>query len=234
MVSLLEEKLIQKGKKSDQVYNTETMLPISEIQEDTVILKDGWLRAIIKVEWLNLDLRNDDEVMMILEQYKRFINSLDFPIQILIRNTYLDLTQYIDHMQKNVQQITAPLLKDQGEQYISFLDKISSQQGLIFIKEFYVVIPYYSESNKNEMIKKPRWQKLLMVLDAKDGIDKIVGRYRAFIKHRRRLDIRANLVIEWLKGAGLRTERLELKHIVSLLFSSYNPAVHVSQSEFID
>lgn len=134
--------------------------------------------------------------MMILEQYKRFINSLDFPIQILIRNTYLDLTQYIDHMQKNVQQITAPLLKDQGEQYISFLDKISSQQGLIFIKEFYVVIPYYSESNKNEMIKKPRWQKLLMVLDAKDGIDKIVGRYRAFIKHRRRLDIRANLVIE--------------------------------------
>ena len=196
MASLLEEKLIQKGKKSDQVYNTETMLPISEIQEDTVILKDGGLRAIIKVEGLNLDLRNDDEVMMILEQYKRFINSLDFPIQILIRNTYLDLTQYIDHMQKNVKQISAPLLKDQGEQYISFLDKISSQQGLIFIKEFYVVIPYYSESNKNEMIKKPRWQKLLMVLDAQDGIDKIVGRYRTFIKHRRRLDIRASLVIE--------------------------------------
>ena len=234
MASPLEEQLIQKGKKSDQTYNTETMLPISEIQEDTVILKDGWLRAIIKVEWLNLDLRNDDEVMMVLEQYKRFINSLDFPIQILIRNTYLDLTQYIDHMQKNVKQITAPLLKDQGEQYISFLDKISSQQGLIFIKEFYVVIPYYSESNKNEMIKKPRWQKLLMVLDAQDGIDKIVGRYRTFIKHRRQLDIRANLVIEGLKGVGLRTERLELKNIVSLLFSSYNPAVHVSQSDFVE
>jgi hypothetical protein len=39
-MSLLEEKLIQKNKKSDQMYNTETMLPISEIQEDTVILKD--------------------------------------------------------------------------------------------------------------------------------------------------------------------------------------------------
>ena len=41
MASPLEEQLIQKGKKSDQTYNTETMLPISEIQEDTVILKDG-------------------------------------------------------------------------------------------------------------------------------------------------------------------------------------------------
>lgn len=234
MASLLEEKLIQKGKKSDQLYNTETMLPISEIQEDTVILKDGGLRAIIKVEWLNLDLRNDDETLMVLEQYKRFINSLDFPIQILIRNTYLDLTQYIHHMENSVSKITAPLLKNQWEQYISFLDKISAQQGLIFVKEFYVVVPYYSESNKSDMIKKPRWQKLLMVLDAQDGIDKIVGRYRTFIKHRRQLDVRTNLVIEGLKGAGMRTERLQLKDIVSLLFSSYNPAVHVSQSDFVE
>ena len=50
MSSLFEEKRIQKGKKSDQLYNTETMLPISEIQENTIILKDGGLRAILKVE----------------------------------------------------------------------------------------------------------------------------------------------------------------------------------------
>jgi hypothetical protein len=40
-MSLIEEQLIQKNKKSDQLYNTEVMLPISEIQEDTIILKDG-------------------------------------------------------------------------------------------------------------------------------------------------------------------------------------------------
>lgn len=126
------------------------------------------MRTIIKVEGLNLDLRNDDETVVILEQYKRFINSLDFPIQILIRNTYLDLTQYIDHMQKNVAVITAPALKNQGEQYINFLDKISAQQGLIFVKEFYIVIPYYASSNDNSMIKKPRWQKLLAVLETQE------------------------------------------------------------------
>lgn len=233
MSALIEEKLIQKGKKSDQVYNTETMLPISEIQEDTIILKDGGLRAIIKVEGLNLDLRNNEDTIMVLEQYKRFINSLDFPIQILVRNTYLDLTQYIDYMQRSVSHISAPLLREQGEQYISFLDKISVQQGLIFVKEFYIIIPYYANSNQNDMIKKPRRQKLLMVLDAQEGIDKIIGRYRTFLKHRRQLDIRANLVMEGLKGAGMRTERLQVKNIVSLLFSSYNPAIHVSQADFI-
>jgi hypothetical protein len=127
-MSIIEEQLIQRNKKSDQIYNTEVMLPISEIQEDTIILKDGGLRTIIKVEGLNLDLRNDDETVVILEQYKRFINALDFPIQILIRNTYLDLTQYINHMQKNVSTIQTPALKNQGNLYIEFLDKISAQQ----------------------------------------------------------------------------------------------------------
>lgn len=233
-MSVLEEQLIQKNKKSDQLYNTERMLPISEIHDDTVILKDGGLRAIVKIEGLNLDLRNDDETIVILEQYKRFINSLDFPIQILIRNTYLDLTQYIDHMQRSVATITAPALKAQWSQYIDFLDKISLQQGLIFIKEFYIVIPYYSSSNDNSLIKKPRWQKLLAVLETQEWVDKIVSRYRGFVKQRRLLDVRANVAIEWLRAIGLKTERLQMKDIVTLLFSAYNPAVHVSQSEFVE
>ena len=60
----------------DNLFNTETMLPISEIKNGIVILKDGWLRSIIKVEWLNLDLKNYDEQQVILEQYKRFLNWL--------------------------------------------------------------------------------------------------------------------------------------------------------------
>ena len=234
MATALEQVLIQKGKKSDQVYNTQTMLPISEIQEDTIILKDGWLRAIIKVNGLNLDLRNDEEVMITLEQYKRFINSLNFPLQILVRNTYLDSTQYINHMQNSISTIDTPLLKEQGDLYVDFLERISSEQWLIFVKEFYVIIPFYSESNKNSIIKKPWREKLIDVLNAQEWIDKIIGRYRTFIRNRRQLDIRASLVMEGLRSAGMRTERLELSAIVSLLFASYNPALHISQADFVE
>lgn len=127
-MSLFEQMTIQKNKKSDSVYNTETMLRISEIQDDTVILKDGGLRAIIKVEGINLDLRNNDEALIVLEQYKRFINGLEFPIQILIRNTYLDLTEYIDYMQQRIAAIQNPTLKTQGKSYLSFMENISLQQ----------------------------------------------------------------------------------------------------------
>ena len=79
----------------DKVFNTETMLPISEIKNDTIILKDSGIRAILKVTGLNLDLKNFDEQQIVLEQYKRFLNGLDFPMQILIRNTYLETRSHL-------------------------------------------------------------------------------------------------------------------------------------------
>ena len=90
----LENNNIQKGKQESQ-FNTENMLPISEIKDWFVILKDWWIRAILKAEGINLDLKNFDEIQTILEQYKRFLNGLEFPLQFLVRNTYLDLREYL-------------------------------------------------------------------------------------------------------------------------------------------
>ena len=114
---------VKKGK-TDNLFNTETMLPISEIKNGIVILKDWWLRSIIKIEGLNLDLKNYDEQQVILEQYKRFLNWLAFPIQILIRNTYLDLTEYLSYLKRNLKWIDNPALKRQWDNYITFLECI--------------------------------------------------------------------------------------------------------------
>jgi hypothetical protein len=109
-----DKEKMQRGKENN-VYNTETMLPISEIRGDTVILKDSGLRAIIKVDGLNIDLKNYSEQEVVVEQYKRFLNGLDFPIQILIRNTYLELSDYIDYMHSYVDHIENKPLREQGE-----------------------------------------------------------------------------------------------------------------------
>lgn len=220
---------IKKGKK-DSMYNTQTMLPISEIQEDTVILKDGWLRSIIQVQGINLDLKNDDEATIVLEQYKRFLNGLWFPIQILIRNTYLDLSEYIQYMENNISNITNEILKDQGQQYINFLDNINMSQWMIFVKEFYIVVPYYDSGDKDN-INKPRRQKVMNILESKDGTEKIVQKYRQFIKNKKYLDTRNNLIIDGLRWLGLEARIIRTSDIVSLLFRAYNPLSHTAQSE---
>ena len=223
-----------KKAQSDNLFNTETMLPISEIKNGIVILNDWWLRSIIKVEWLNLDLKNYDEQQVILEQYKRFLNWLAFPIQILIRNTYLDLTEYLWYLRKNIKEIENPALKNQWNSYISFLSGIDNQQWLIYVKEIYVIIPYYRDEKDAEQVNRSWWDKFLNILNAKDDVEMIVERYRTFIKSEQNIQTRENVLISWLNDLWMSAERLDTAAVISLLFRMYNPLLDSSQARFVD
>lgn len=226
-----EKDKIQKGR-ANNVFNTETMLPLSEIRSDTILMKDGGLRAIVKVDGLNIDLRNYDEQESVVEQYKRFLNWLDFPVQILVRNTYLELSDYITYMRDHVGTIENSALKNQGEWYVRFLEDINAKQGLIYVKEFYVVIPYYP-LEQDAQIHKPWWRKFLDALSTRETPEKIVERYRSFLRNDKFLDTRVNVILEWLRGVGMVGERLWLSDIISLLFKCYNPDAHKDQATYL-
>lgn len=226
-----EKEKIQKGKPNN-VFNTETMLPISEIRGDTIILKDGWIRAIVKLNWINLDLRNYDEQEVIAEQYKRFLNWLDFPIQIMVRNTYLELSDFITYVQSHTSTIkTGTLLKEQADSYVGFLDQINAKQGLVFVKEFYLIVPYYAQEDDIAGVRKPRWVKFMQALNRAESPEKIVSRYRSFLKNSQHLDTRVNVSLEWLKWIGIYGERLWLTDLIALMFKCYNPDSHKDQAE---
>lgn len=227
--NLWEQNQIKK-KKNENMFNTETMLPISEIKNDTIIMKDWWIRAILKVDWINFDLKNFDDQQILLEQYKRFLNWLWFPIQIVVRNNYLDLSRYLDYMSQNISNIANPDLKNTWNAYYKFLQNIDSKQWLIYEKSFYIVVPYY-ESEKDEWsIKKSWFTKLMDVLNTKDDVETIVSRYRSFQKGKNMLDMRCNLISDWLSSIWIDTERISTIEIISLLFNFYNPLLHNAQS----
>ncbi len=224
-----DKKNIQKVS-TENLFTTETMLPISEIREGTIILKDGGLRGIIKVEGLNLDLKNGDEQAIVLEQYKKFLNGLDFPIQILVRNTYLDLTDYLAYVRGNISWIENMTLKNQGQNYLSFLESIDNQQWLIYVKEFYIIVPFYATDKETKQINKSRREKFLNVLNTKDSIEVIVDKYRSFLKNQQQFQTRINLIIEGLQSLNIQTEQLNTSEVVSLLFRMYNPLLDSSQA----
>ena len=223
-----ENQNIQKGKQEAQ-FNTETMLPISEIKDGYAILKDGGIRAVLKAEGINLDLKNFNEIQTTLEQYKRFLNGLEFPLQFLVRNTYLDLREYLNYVTTNVEKLDPWALKEQGKNYASFLEDINMKQGLIYVKEFYVIIPYYVNEADTDQVKKPRRSKFMDTLNAKDDIETIVARYRNFVKGQKMLNTRIALIQEGLWGMGIKTELLNTKDLISLLFSVYNPLLDSTQ-----
>lgn len=220
--------------KPDNLFNTETMLPISEVKNGIVILKDWWMRSVIKVDGLNLDLKNYDEQQVIIEQYKRFLNWLSFPIQVLIRNTYLDLTEYLSYLKKNLKEIDNPALKNQWNNYVTFLEWINNQQWLIYVKEFYIVIPYYWDERDAEQVNRSWWDKFLNILNAKDDVEMIVERYRTFIKCEQNIQTRENVLIAGLNDLWMSAERLDTAGVVSLLFRMYNPLLDSSQARFVE
>jgi hypothetical protein len=148
---------------------------------------------------VNIDLKNYDEQEVVVEQYKKFLNGLDFPVQILIRNTYLELSDYITYMHGHVDGITQPALKRQGDGYVDFLEKINLQQGLIYVKEFYVIVPYYPMEEDTKNIRKPWWRKFMDALSAKETPEKIVERYRTFARNSKFLDTRTHVILDGLR-----------------------------------
>jgi len=72
---------------------------------------------------------------------------------------------------------------------------------------------------------------MIDVLDSKDSAEKVVQRYRTYLKHADKLTTRCNLVLDGLHSMQMTGERLESEELVSLLFSHYNPLVQNTQAE---
>jgi len=70
---------------------TQEFVPIQDVRDGIVILKDGTMRAIVLASSLNFSLKSDDERNAIVSQFQDFLNSLDFTVQIAIQSRRLDI-----------------------------------------------------------------------------------------------------------------------------------------------
>ncbi|MFC1655399.1 hypothetical protein ACFL3C_00855 [Patescibacteria group bacterium] len=93
----INDKSVRQAKKSPAA-STQTYLKIAEIRDDTVVLKNGGIRSVLKVSSVNFSLKSEEEQNAIIYSYQGFLNSLEFPIQILIQSKKLDIDNYIDHL----------------------------------------------------------------------------------------------------------------------------------------
>jgi hypothetical protein len=82
---------VKTKKKKVEDESTQRHLPFSQIRENIVIMKDSSARLIFKCSTINFLLKSTEEQDSIILSFQRFLNSLNFPIQILVRSTKLDI-----------------------------------------------------------------------------------------------------------------------------------------------
>ncbi len=196
-------------------------VPIKEVRNGVIILKDGGLRAVLIASSINLSLKSSDEQTAIISQFQSFLNGLDFPTQIVMQSRRLDIRPYLLMLEERLKVQNEKLLKIQTKEYIDFIRSFTDEVN-IMTKTFFVVVPYSSAVFKS----------------SDDVLDKIIGGkaekkqveenkkamdLASFEEKRSQLDQRINVIISGLGGIGIRSSQLKTEEIVELFYKTFNP-----------
>lgn len=198
--------------------STQLYLRIAEIRDDTLVLKNGGLRAILRASSINFNLKSEEEQKGIIYAYQAFLNALDFPVQIVIRSRKLDLDAYIEKLKALGEKQGNQLLKNQTFDYIDYIQRIIEYAD-IMEKEFYVVVPTdpYRAQKKNFIEK--FWERM----HPADTVSAILRRQQEFEQLKKTLQQRVNVVVSGLERTGIKVTPLNTQEIIALFYQIYNP-----------
>lgn len=207
-------------------HSTQNTLLISEVRDSLVIMKDGSFRAVIECESINFDLMSEQEREGVEFSYQNFLNSLSFPIQILVRSQRVDIGPYIDQLLDLRRNQGNMLLNVLMDDYIKFID-ILSQEANIMDKFFYIVIPYFPTGDMSDIIKHSRGFFKQIFSKQQESITKVSA--ETYAKAQEELGNRINLVQTGLLQIGVRNKILDTRKLSELYYNSYNPDIAVRQ-----
>ena len=195
--------------------STQEFVPIKEIRDNVVILKDGSTRMIMMASTLNFALKSEDEQNAIIFQYQNFLNSLDFPVQFFIESRRLNIKPYINTLQDAENNQDNDLLKIQVREYIEFVKNFVKLTNIVS-KTFYISVPYTTSSIE---IKKGVLGGLLKRLSNKTPKE-LNDRFE---EHKIQLQQRADVVQQGLASAGVRVVPLNTEELIELFYELFNP-----------
>lgn len=204
---------MQKQKNSNPNYSTQKYINVAEIKENTLIIKDGSLRAVIAVSSTNFALKSEDEQNALISAYQGLLNSLDFPLQILVHSRVLDIEGYLAKLKGLASGQTNELLRIQMTEYIEYIGRLVEFAN-IMSKNFYVVVPYSAVAVKQTMGSK--------IKKFFNPVAQIATNQEDFHRAKTKLDERVNHVMSELGSVGLRSLVLTTEELVELLYQSYN------------
>ncbi|MFH1534156.1 MAG: hypothetical protein ABID64_04460, partial [Nitrospirota bacterium] len=213
----------KKNRTEGQPGSTQTHLRIGEIRDNTLVLKNGGIRAVLKTSSINFNLKSEQEQNAIINSYQGFLNSLEFPIQILIKSKKLDIDDYIDQVEKLGEKQENKLLQDQTYEYSQYIRKLVEYAD-IMQKDFYVVIPH----NPSRVAGSNIFQSFFQRLSPKDTYGDIKKRHGEFNKIAKDLNQKINIAKSGLEGCGLKVEQLNTQQLIELFYNSYNPSIYRS------
>lgn len=201
--------------------STQQYLDIAEIKDNTVVMKDGTLRAVLLVSSINFALKSEDEQNAVISSYVRFLNNLNFSMQIVIQSRELDIDNYLEYLKDKEKEQTNKLLKLQTADYIQYIKELTSL-GRIMSKRFLVTVPYDPLTDKRKGF-------FSSLKEALRPATVIKLKEKTFDRYQEMLGRRLESVIGGLESMGVSVARLDTQSLIELYYKTYNPETSKNQ-----
>ncbi len=186
---------------------SQNIVPIKDIKEGVIIMKDGSLRSIVSISSINLSLKSETEKESVSYAYQSFLNSIEFPIQILSVSRKLDLTDYLTKLETIIGAEQSPFIKIQAEEYKTFIEMLLTQAN-IMDKEFYIVVSFYPVN-----------------LNKGGFFGSKTNPMSEFEENKKGLMARIEQIVNGVTSMGLTGKVLNTEQIADLIYILYNPDI---------
>jgi hypothetical protein len=207
--------------------STQNSLQIAAIRDGIVIMRDGSFRAVVMAKSINFDLMSPSEQEAVEYAYQSFLNSLYFDIQIFMRSRKIDMTPYLDRINKQRHEIDNMLLGMLMEDYMYFIDDLV-QQTNIMSKQFYIVVPYFSQLNAGQAVKSSAG--LMGSLFGGGNNNKVSIDESLLEKAKTELKNRVQSIMNGLLQIGVQSMPLDTQELIELYYNAYNPDTATRQT----
>jgi hypothetical protein len=191
-----------------------------------VIMIDGSFRAVIACKSINFDLMSEREREGVEYSYQNFLNSLNFPVQILIRSERVDIGPYIEKLLAVRRDQDNMLLGVLMDDYINFIDALS-QEANIMEKSFFIVIPYFPAGDAANFVEQGKGFFSKIFNQPKNTVTKIDN--AAYAKAKDEVKNRVEVVRSGLFQVGVQSVQLNTKELGELYYNFYNPDTAMRQ-----
>lgn len=206
--------------------STQNSLQIAELRENMAVMNDGSFRVVIACKSINFDLMSSVEREAVEFSYQSFLNSLYFPVQILIRSQRVDIGPYLDRLEKIRRTQENMLLGVLMDDYLDFIDGLAAEAN-IMDKSFYIVVPYYPSGDVDSVVNNSKNFFGALLKPQQQNIVKI--NQKAYEKAKDEMKNYADAVMSGLFQMGVHAAQLNTKEIGELLYSFYNPDTAVRE-----
>jgi hypothetical protein len=185
---------------------TQQFIEIEEIKDDVILMKDYSAALVIEISAVNFWLLSSEEQMSMVYAYASLLNSLSFPLQILILSKKMDISSYLDYLDQKINKMADQLIKTRLQSYKEFIKTIV-KKNTVLEKRFFFVISFsplelgISGANTASLKK-----------------DYVLSRAKTSLYPKR------DHLLRLLAKIGLSGAVLQKQHLVELFYNLYNPS----------